>query len=157
MLGTQLILYNFCHDLSYGELWLVSYKKKSGKSIWIHTSITHNFAISGVLTKVMYLAFLQKYHSRFWEWKMKISWRWNWVVESVWVWTSTAWSTCEGGRLCWCLPRGGLTDNIHVLCFRCLWKKPLSRDLIHIHMQFNRPCKNKIKRNYIIYQTLQNY
>ena len=26
-----------------------------------------------------------------------------------------------------------------------------------IHMQFNRPCKNKIKRNYVIYQTLQNY
>ena len=63
---------------------------------------------------------------------------------------------------------GGLTDNVHVLCFRCLRKKPLSRDLIlihmqffffveKIHMQFNRPCKNKIKRNYVIYQTLQNY
>ena len=64
---------------------------------------------------------------------------------------------------------GGLTDKIHVLCFRCLRKQPLSRDfiLIHmqiffffvekIHMQFNRPCKNKIKRNHVIYQTLQNY
>ena len=31
---------------------------------------------------------------------------------------------------------GGLTDNVHVLCFRCLRKKPLSRDLILIHMQF---------------------
>ena len=49
---------------------------------------------------------------------------------------------------------GGLTDNVHVLCFRCLRKKPLSRDLILIHMQFNRSCKNKIKGNYVIYQTI---
>ena len=109
-----------------------------------------------------------KYYSKFWERKMKIKSRWNWVVGSVWVWISTAWSTCEGGRLCWCLPRGGgfwqttFTSSVSVVLgkSRChvTW---FSSTCIFFFLSKSTcnywPCKNKIKRNYVIYQTLQNY